>query len=240
MSTDLPTPNGHADVGEGSDARPREPALVLTGPQKALFDSLSEKSPELARMYLGAVVAVRNAANPERFAQAAHSMRELMQKVPEYYEVQTKAYRERLSDQISALQGKWEKLLRGTDCCRNSEWSGQIDNPLAKFLKSVREFFEWFVRHRPRRKDVIKSTLRAIDGSGRPLPPPLESLNVEKWEIIRDYFIGVCHHDGDAEEGEYGQYLGELERFLLDLVRPRTFDDFSEIDRLITEAEGDA
>ena len=36
------------------------------------------------------------------------------------------------------------------------------------------------------------------------------------------------------------QYLDELERFLLDLVRPRTFDDFESIDRLIAEAEGDA
>ena len=63
---------------------------------------------------------------------------------------------------------------------------------------------------------------------------------MEKWERIRDFFVAVCHHNKQAEEGEFGQYLDELERFLLDRVRPRTFDDFSAIDRLIEEGESDA
>ena len=85
MTSNLPRPGRPSDDGDVSDARPREPNLFLAGQQRALLDSLSEKSAQLAQMYLGAVVAIRNTANPERFAQAAHSLREMIQKVPDYY-----------------------------------------------------------------------------------------------------------------------------------------------------------
>jgi hypothetical protein len=60
---------------------------------------------------------------------------------------------------------------------------------------------------------------------------------VELWFKLRDYFVGIAHHGGEPSLDEFRQYLGELERFLLDRLSPRTFSDMDEIDFLIAQGE---
>ena len=59
--------------------------LVLTSKQQAVLEVLqskqTEKSP-LGDWYIGALYALNNHYNPDRVAQAAHSLRELLQKLP--------------------------------------------------------------------------------------------------------------------------------------------------------------
>ena len=101
-------------------------------------------------------------------------------------------------------------------------------------------FFKWFESHYPRRRDEWHSALVRLDGSGRALPNRLASLNVDAWKNKRDYFQSVAHHGRDANEQELREWLDALERFLLDRLEPRTFDDLAEIDALLEEGGDNA
>ena len=60
--------------------------LVLTSKQRDVLEVLKSKQTEkypLSRWYTGALYALNNHYNPDRVAQAAHSLRELLEKLPE-------------------------------------------------------------------------------------------------------------------------------------------------------------
>ena len=65
---------------------PRGPMpLELSPPQRAVLDSLRRRDSDryrLSQWYLGALYAVNNPYNPDRFSQAAQSLRELLEKLP--------------------------------------------------------------------------------------------------------------------------------------------------------------
>lgn len=67
--------------------------LELTSKQRNVIDILrTAKSQKysLADWYLGAIYAVKNVYNPDRFSQAAQSLRELLEKLPRVFiEVET-------------------------------------------------------------------------------------------------------------------------------------------------------
>ncbi len=82
--------------------------------------------------------------------------------------------------------------------------------------------------------------LRSLDPQGLSLPTPIEQLRIEEWEQCRDYFERVSHHDILPLREDLLLWITTLERFLLDRLRPRTFEDFTAIDRIIDEGEADA
>jgi hypothetical protein len=77
-------------------AQPIEAKVDLQSGQRALHAALLKLSAEIARMYIGALVVLADQDNPDRFAQCAHSLRELMEKLPEYFDVPAKARMESL------------------------------------------------------------------------------------------------------------------------------------------------
>lgn len=183
---------------------------------------------------------LRDASNPDRLAQCAHSMRELMEKLPELLDVPTKAQKESLKAKVQEIENAYIGTQKKTGCFSTSnEWEGSIDGHLQKFLVRLGSFFEWFASHHPRRRDELHGVLNRLDGSGRTLPKPLASLNVDAWDQKRDFFQSVAHHRHKGDEREFRQWLDALEQFLLDRLKPRTFDDFAEIDTLLEE-EGNA
>jgi len=209
----------------------------LSGRQRALHIALIEKNEHMGNMYVGALAALQNDSNPERFSQAAHSLRELMEKMPAYLNLPVKVKSESLGMKVREFSREWKKAYNKSECRGNPEWSGEVDDTLTKFLKKAGEFFLWFEQHQPKRKDQIAHTLRTLDPMGRPLPLPLEKLRVDEWEKIRDYFLGVAHHQISIVHGEFISWLDALERFLLDRFRPRTFADHDLIDSIIREGE---
>jgi hypothetical protein len=139
------------------------------------------------------------------------------------------------------MEDSHAETLRRTSC-RSIEagWNGPIDVHLKAFLDSLGKFFEWFSNHYPRRREETHSALTRLDASHRQLPPPLAELNVDTWEEIDDYFQSVAHHRRPADEAEFRQWLEAMERFLLERMVPRTFEDFAEIDAMLEEKDRDA
>jgi hypothetical protein len=162
------------------------------------------------------------------------TLRELIEKLPEHLDVPTKARGESLGAKVNELQSSWERA-QSSRCRREGVWDGAIDAPVQTLLSRVDEFFAWLREHKPRRKEEAAQALRRVDASGRVLPPPLEALNVELWDEMREYFQSVAHHRRRVEREDFLPWVEALEGFLLDRLEPRTFDDFDEVDDLLSE-----
>jgi len=216
--------------------------IQLSSKQLAFINALEDKSPELAKMYLGSLYVMNQNENPDRYAQAAHSIREFINAIPKIVQVPIEALNEDMGSKVNDLQNEWNKTCQNSDCYKNNEWEGKIDSHLRKLLKNIFDFFDWKNKHRPKRKKEIISTFRELDGSNRQLPEKLEEINVNKWMMIRDYFIGIAHHKtiDPSYILEFNNWLAELENFLLDILIPRTFNDFEIIDKIIEEGDKSA
>lgn len=223
-------PSTNDDAQSGTSPTP------LSGQQQALLKALEDRDSNLANMYLGGLKALDSSTNPERYAQAAHSMRELMEKLPRLLDVPLTAHGERLGDRVVQV-GQVFKSTQSKSTCRaeDGSWSGEIDQHLRSMLQRLDQFFNWFDDHFPRRKQEIHNALVRLEGSGRELPPKLASLKVDAWERYRVFFQSVAHHGRQTDEDAMRRQIGELELFLLDQFLPRTFEDFGEIDALLAE-----
>lgn len=214
-------------------------SLLLDAQQIACYKALQEKAPNIAGIYIGALIVMRQEDNPDKLSQASHSIREMMEKLPEVLDVPITAMNEGLKDKVQAQQTNWQETVEKTNCYKGKQWEGEIDAKLQKFLKGLGEFFNWFTEHQPRRRAEVREVLRSLDNSRILLPVPLEEENVRIWLKIRDYFVLICHHRHSTTVEEFNQWLSALERFLLDRLLPRTFDDIETIDKIIAEGEGD-
>lgn len=247
MSGEPLSAGGLEPIAAGPSSEEAGRLSALSGQQLALLQELQEldRAPgsrgySLAVMYQGGLAVFENSGHADRFAQCAHSLRELMEKIPECLDVPMRAQGERLTVKVRELEGSFAGARESTGCFSESNgWHGRVDRHLRSFLLRADGFFEWFASHYPRRRAEAQSALMRLDSSGRPLPEPLGSLNVDAWFAMREYFQSVAHHRRVAEEGELRGWVDALERFLLERLVPRTFDDFDEIDRLLAgEADG--
>lgn len=224
-------------TGPTDSRRPFE----LTGSQKALVKALSEKDIRLGEMYTGALMALENSDNPESLVQACHSLRELMEKIPQWYEtVPAPEQLPRLNDKMHALEQKWKSMIKKTSCFSNGAWSGTIDKSLGAALRGVEEFFSWRAKDMPMRNARTAGLLRKLDPLRLPLPTKIEELRVKEWSECREYFVQVSHHNVATLPEELPKWLYFLEGFLLDLIRPRTFEKHKEMDALVEQGERSA
>jgi len=190
-------------------------------------------------MYLGTHYALTHSANPERFVQAAHCARELMEKVPEIVAVITPAHSERMGAKVAELEQSYQRVVLKSNL-KSPKWDGQTDSPIREFLEKSKSFFEWKEEHRPRRREEIARTMRALDGPSRAVPSDLEKLAVNEWLEIKDYFVNVAHHQtSDPSPEEFDARLTSLERILLRKLNPSTFADFDALDAIIEAGEAE-
>jgi hypothetical protein len=211
-------------------------AAALSGQQLALLDALSQEDGRLAKMYQGGMIALSGNENPENLAHAAHSFREIMEKMPEYKDLPLPD-RTSLKNRVQELQKDWVVHLE-----QNIQGADGVDNagPRAlTFFKKCESFFLWFEKHHPQRKKSVAKMIRSLDPQGERLPSEIEELRVEEWDTCRDYFINVAHHRRDTTTEEMRKWTDVLERFLLDRLKPRTFEDQKNIADLINEAESE-
>ena len=60
------------------------PEPLGTDRQRALVRAMDRRCPQVTPLYRGALAALRDVSNPDRLAQAAHSMREAVEKLPAF------------------------------------------------------------------------------------------------------------------------------------------------------------
>jgi hypothetical protein len=93
-------------VGEGG----------LSGQQLGFFQALAEQDGRVAGWYLGARLTLSSTRNPERLQQAAHSLRELMDKLLPVLGLPAEAEGGRLGDRFAAMTARWEAAKEQSRC----------------------------------------------------------------------------------------------------------------------------
>jgi hypothetical protein len=209
----------------------------LSGQQLGFFQALAEQDGRIARWYLGARMTLSNTRNPERLQQAAHSLRELMDKLLPVLGLPAEAEGGRLGDRFADMTVRWETAKEQSRCHSDGIWSGEIDEAARRGFIAVDEAIVWQRQNRPRRRETYRATIRALDVSRRPPPSWIEDTHVQLWNDLRDYFVRVCHHDRVTDEDEFRGALDTLESFVLERLKPRTYAEQVALDQLIAEAE---
>ncbi|MEJ1343127.1 MAG: hypothetical protein RPU64_11140 [Candidatus Sedimenticola sp. (ex Thyasira tokunagai)] len=211
--------------------------LELSSQQRALYGVLTQKDEELTQIYSGALYVFNQKQNPDYLALAAHGIRELLEKFPKIVGITPQ--KPDISSKCQQLADKWEKHALRSECYNNEIFAGAIDEKLHHFLDVAKGFFEWF-RGRPSRRDERTETIRALDMTSFTMPPPIERIRTNELAEYANYFTSVSHHAHTTSEDDFVAHLNQLERFLLDFLLPRTFEDHAEIDALIQAGEEDA
>ncbi len=216
---------------------PATEAFRLDGAKHELYKALVARSPDVGTMYFGALMALAHESNPDRFALAAHGLRELMEKLPRYLDVPVIKKGPSLTERVRSLEERRKITITNSTSRDVSGWQGEIDDHLRRFLQETDNFFEDFSTDYATRRRRAATTLRGLDPSALALPEQLEQSNISKWQNCNDYFQGVSHHTRVGGDEDFAVQLSELETMLLDRLVPRTSEDFATIDDLIKEGD---
>lgn len=228
--------NVAADTSNIYAAMPTGHGPALTTQQRGVLDELSRRDRQVADMYRGAIYVLGQTRNPDRFALAAHALRELIEKLSERLGAPV-AGGPSLKERVLQLRQKWPGEALGTvyDERTNSLSSSK---PVRGFLDKAREFFDWFDQIFPSRRERIGEFFAATDPLRRRLPPPIEKGHIARWLDVRDALVAIAHHGRNVTELEFQQVFDSLDSLLIERLRPKTFEQQDEIDRIIAEGEG--
>ena len=226
-----PTPTEHDSDDSQADSK-RLPRLSRE--QEELRDALARVDQRLGPIYVGGLRVLEDDSNPDRFAQSAHSMRELMEKIEEWFAgggggKQPTPLKVKVIEVADFFAGR-----RSNSSCHSLEsgWSGEIDRHLSKALDKLDKFFEWFAQLHPRRRELFERMLTRLD----PSDIAFVSSSWKHWKEIRDYFIGVSHHRRGTNLAALREQISRLEIFLAARLLPKTSEDLDAIDALVEEA----
>lgn len=186
-------------------------------------------------MYVGAVVALRGQAHPEQRVQVAHSLRELMEKLPRYLATEATDESHKapvtLGHQVNLMREVWQGVEPPPRDVAELATAREPERIVA-FLQHCLHFFEWHRRDRQSRKTADRAVIVQLVGSE--LSEPLMVENAHRWRALADFFTNLSHHrKDDVSHSEFAARKAELEAFLLERLVPRTFEDFDAIDDLL-------
>ena len=211
-------------------------SITLSGQEQALYEALAYESQDLASMYIGALYVLQQDANPDRYPLAAHGFREIMEKLPRYRNLPISKGAS-MGDKVNGLRSEWEKNSKKTQCLNDGKWSGEIDKWLSNILTSVQNFFLWAQSERPNKRVQTAQMLKGLDPSPFGLPDNLGEIRVVEWNAYFDFFVEVSHHKKLSSSDDFERIKYHCEKFLLDRLKPRTFENEQKISSLIKEGE---
>jgi hypothetical protein len=194
-------------------------------------------------MYLGALKALESSGNPnpDALAQACHSLRELMEKLPTWYaSVPAPGELPKTDEKARTLAGGWERMREKSTCLKDGNWGGEIDRYLQRWLRDAEKFFDWLRESRPEHHKRSTKLFRRLDPMGLPLPTVIEDERLQQWSKCRQCFVQISHHRTAAVPEEVRLQVSMMEDILLDLIRPTTFRKHEGIDAIIENGERNA
>lgn len=214
-----------------------EASQELSGRQRSLYEALADQSDDLAAMYQGALQVLQDPSTVDRFAMAAHNLREVMEKLPRYIDVPKKESFN-LKEAVFELEHQLEDVQENSDCYDGEEWDGEIENSLSGFLESVELMCARNREHNPKKRERYEEMLGRLDPSATSVSERKRKRLFDEWKELRGFFLGVCHHGRETDTDEFTEYLERLERHMLARLRPQTFKTQDTLDKIIREAEG--
>jgi hypothetical protein len=204
-----------------------DPLTALTARQRELVGILADKDEGLGQMLVGAIMARAATNNPDHLGQASHSLRELIEKLPPHFDA-VLLPTDTQTNKVATLAVHWSRERRVKN---------KSDEALStKFVQELHAFFQWRDDNLLTRRDAARRAISKFDPSGRSLPTPIEELHAQEWMKIRDFFVGSAHHHA-CTTAEFDTWYNAFENFMLNRLRPRTFENADKLDALIQEGE---
>ena len=202
--------------------------LVLTDQQQDVLEALQSKQTDkypLSDWYLGALYALDNHYNPDRIAQAAHSLRELLEKLPRV--VQESDVQIGTIDFKGMRRGINDRILK--DKKHHPEgWKGkQINTHLDKTLRKIVDYFE--LNQQPTRGERMQQAVATIDPMANSLDGEIRERKRNQLLRLWQSFEHFTHHNRNPDLEEFNKCLEELENTIFDLLAPITAQDQEEI-----------
>lgn len=231
MNDDAVTSNADAAMPVGHD-------LPLTTQQRGVLGELIREDAQLANMYLGAIHVRDQRSNPDRFSQAAHSLRDLLDRIGSRRGGPIASGPD-LHKEVCDLRGKWPDDGIPTVFEDRTD-SPVFDKPLRDFLEAAAAFFARFDSRPPNRREQAGRFFAATDPLQRRLSPPIEKIHVTRWLDVRRDLLAIAHHGRSPTETEFQALLDSFDSLLIERLRPKVFEQQDELDRIIAEGEGNS
>ena len=211
--------------------RPAPP--VFTHRQQSVLRALTEVESTRYRIslyYLGALCALDNPYNPERISQAAHSLRELLDKLPRIVlgRELPKPY-----DNPSKPREMAGRIAKERE--RYSDgWVGEIDRELGITIESVSEFLGNL--ELPTRRENIRAVLQHMDPLTDRFESRLSARRLRRVSDLQKELEGFAHHGGGDDENEFRNCIYGLEEVVLDVLALTTAENQEEILSILGES----
>ena len=210
--------------------------LVLTPQQQEVLDALGNRETEkypLSQWYLGALYTLENHNNPDRVAQAAHSLRELLEKLPQVIHesdvhVNSSKFKEmriKINKHLSRAKNRYPEGLKGK----------QIDEDLDKTLIEIENYIE--LNNKPDRRERIKQAVANIDPMVNTLDTEIQKAKRDQYHDLWRQLEGFAHHKSRSSVEEFSNCLKELETIVFDLLAPITAQDQQDIQTILNLSE---
>lgn len=190
------------------------------------LESIETSEYPLSQWYQGVLIVLSNRYNPDRFSQAANSMREITEKLLKIH-IGIKETQPNFRDIIEKISS----LMRD---CQNkygedfNSWKGEtINNKMPEVMKKIKKYLE--ESNKPSRKERILKSLTSSD----PMFDELD-LNIQKerqtiliklWTDIEN----ITHHNWRPDEEEFNTLIKLFESIIIGLFGNVTFEDQKKI-----------
>lgn len=203
-----------------------------------LLNILLETDADLAKYYLGAHWSLANKSNPERYAHAAHSLRELIQGLPYKHPRAVLIERpESITSDGSNLyktRDSWAKLI--VDKEDPGIWTVEPSQTTSKYLRDSQKFWEFIQKNYPTRKEARLKMVEAIH-DGNTLPEKLHAKQIKMWGKYYGSFANIAHHGATLIPEEFDSKLKEFESYLIRQLAPETTKEMARVDQIVDEFE---
>ena len=221
-------------IGNSNLQEPRP--LQLTPRQQDVLRALqgreNEKYP-MSQWYLGALYALANHYNPDRFSQAAQSLREVVEKLPRV--VLESALQ---VDSYNVTDNRREIASRiADDRHRYQEgWNGKLIDPsLADTLDRASIYFE--KSQQPSRRQQLQMAVVSIDPLVNQFDAEILRSKHDRISRVGKQLEGFAHHAGTEDASEFSNLQEVLETTILDLLAPITAQDQQEIRSIMEQPD---
>jgi hypothetical protein len=134
---------------------------------------------------------------------------------------------ESLGNRVKQLSDEWDKVKSSPGVT-----DGRVDSG---FVQRLTVFFVEYKKDLPGKRKQASDTIERRDPARRSPQPAVRDARGRDWMTLSSYFSNVLHGKIRPAEAEFRARLEALDSFLLDWLRPTTFDDLSDMDDLIAK-----
>ena len=206
--------------------------LRLTPKQQWVLGALKNIETEeypLSRWYLGSLYTLHNDQNPDRIAQAAHSLRELLEKLPRV--VEGSDVQGSPTDFRQKRRNIFNRILKDRENYVDGWENKMIDKHLDNTLKQVEKYLE--SNQQPTRREQMHMAVSAIDPMANQFHRQIRERKRDELYGLWRKLQGFAHHNSEQHNKSFKSCLETLENTVFDLLAPITAQDHKVIQTIL-------